>query len=135
VREAIVNQLVARPAALSVAKSGSPRVAAGGTAVFVIRVRNRSRATVRRLVATDTPPTGATALSVSGAEITSSGGVVWTRPGLAPGRAWTLTVRLRVPAGAKGRLVNRVTVISRNAVPVQSRDPFRVVPSKVSVTG
>jgi hypothetical protein len=67
---------------------------------------------------------------------TSTPDLVWTRAALAPGERWTLTVRMRLPAGAQGRIVNRVRVVAGNAVSVQSQDPTRVRRSTaVPVTG
>ena len=84
---------------------------------------------------TDTPPKGATAHSAS-AKTTSAGNLVWRRASLAPGQRWTLNVRMDVPAGARGEIVNRVRVASANAVAVQSQAPTRVVRSTlVPVTG
>ena len=87
-------------------------------------MRNRSKGTVRRLVVTDTPPKDAGAHSAS-ATTTSAGNLVWRRASLAPGQRWTLNVRMDVPAGARGEIVNRVRVASANAVAVQSQAPTR----------
>ena len=132
----MVAQMLRDPTALSVAKLGSPpRARAGGSASYRIEVRNRSKGTAQRLVVTDTPPKGATAHSAS-AKTTSAGGLVWRRASLAPGQRWTLNVRMDVPAGARGEIVNRVRVASANAVAVQSQAPTRVVRSTVvPVTG
>ena len=131
----MVAQILRDPTALSVAKLGSPRALAGGSASYRIEVRNRSKGTAQRLVVTDTPPKGATAHSAS-AKTTSAGGLVWRRASLAPGQRWTLNVRMDVPAGARGEIVNRVRVASANAVAVQSQAPTRVVRSTlVPVTG
>ena len=132
----MVAQMLRDPTALSVAKLGSPPWArAGGSASYRIEVRNRSKGSVERLVVTDTPPKGATAHSAS-AKTTSAGGLVWRRASLAPGQRWTLNVRMDVPAGARGEIVNRVRVASANAVAVQSQAPTRVVRSTVvPVTG
>ncbi len=126
VSDSLVAQLLRDPTALSIAKLGSPRARAGGSAFYRIEVRNRSKGTVRRLVVTDTPPKDASAHSAS-AKTTSAGGLVWRRASLAPGRRWTLNVRMDVPAGARGEIVNRVRVASANAVAVQSQAPTQVV--------
>ena len=90
---------------------------------------------MRRLVVTDSPPKGATARSAS-AETTSAGGLVWRRASLAVGQRWTLHVRMDVPAGAHGVIVNRVRVVSANAIAVQAQAPTRVLRSTlVPVTG
>ncbi len=131
----MVAQVLRTPQALSVAKLGSLQALAGGSASYRIEVRNRSKGRVRRLVVTDTPPKDATARSAS-AETTSAGGLVWRRASLAPGQRWTLNVRMDVPAGARGEIVNRVRVASGNAVAVQSQAPTQVVRSTVvPVTG
>jgi uncharacterized repeat protein (TIGR01451 family) len=135
VSDVLVAQILRTPQALSVAKLGSLRALAGGSASYRIEVRNRSKGRVRRLVVTDTPPKGASAHSTS-AETTSAGGLVWRRASLAPGERWTLKVRMDVPAGARGEIVNRVRVASENAVAVQSQAPTQVVRSTVvPVTG
>ena len=135
VSNTVVAQMLRDPTALSVAKLGSPRARAGGSASYRIEVRNRSKGSVQRLVVTDTPPKGATAHSAS-AKTTSAGNLVWRRASLAPGQRWTLAVRMDVPAGAGGEIVNRVRVASANAVAVQSQAPTRVVRSTVvPVTG
>ena len=134
VSDRLVNQLLRDPTALSIAKLGSRRALAGGSATYRIEVRNRSKGTVRRLVVSDTPPKGANALA-SGAEATSAGGLVWRRASLVPGQRWTLNVRMNVPAGVRGEIVNRVRVASANAVAVQAQAPTRVVPTVVPVTG
>ena len=136
VSDAVVAQMLRDPTALSVAKLGSPpRARAGGSASYRIEVRNRSKGTAQRLVVTDTPPKGATAHSAS-AKRTSAGNLVWRRASLAPGQRWTLNVRMDVPAGARGEIVNRVRVASANAVTVESKAPTQVVRSTVvPVTG
>jgi uncharacterized repeat protein (TIGR01451 family) len=135
VSDVVVAQILRTPQALSVAKLGSVRAPAGGSASYRIEVRNRSKGTVRRLVVTDTPPKDASAHSAS-AKTTSAGGLVWRRASLAPGQRWTLNVRMDVPAGARGVIVNRVRVASVNAVTVQSQAPTQVVRSTVvPVTG
>lgn len=133
--DSLLNQILSDPKALSIAKLGSPRALAGGSATYRIEVRNRSEGTVRRLVVTDTPPKGATARSVS-AETTAAGGLSWSRGSLAPGQRWTLDVRMDLPAGARGEIVNRVRAASANAVAVQAKAPTRVLRSTVvPVTG
>jgi uncharacterized repeat protein (TIGR01451 family) len=136
VSDTVVAEMLRDPTALSVAKLGSPpRARAGGSASYRIEVRNRSKGTAQQLVVTDTPPKGATAHSAS-AKTTSAGNLVWRRASLAPGQRWTLNVRMDVPAGARGEIVNRVRVASANAVTVESQAPTRVVRSTVvPVTG
>jgi Domain of unknown function DUF11 len=89
-------------------------------------VRNRSKATVQRLVVTDTLPKDATPLETSSANTSSGGGLVWRRASLAPGQIWRLTVRVLLPESAQGAVVNRVRITSANAVAVESQDPVQV---------
>ena len=104
-----------RRANLRVSKAGPRRVRAGGTANYVIRIRNTSKTTARNLIINDQLPRGLVLARRPANSKLRGRTVQWRVKRLAPGRTITRRVRVRVLNSVQGRRCNRATVVARNA--------------------
>ncbi|WP_210490961.1 SdrD B-like domain-containing protein [Patulibacter sp. SYSU D01012] len=114
-------------ARLSLVKRASAKVVrAGRTVTYRLTVKNRGNAVANRVRVCDTLPAGTTVVSRGGGRL-RGGKVCWTARRLAPGKAVTRTLTLRVDREARtGTVVNRATASATGVRTARARRSVRV---------
>ena len=107
--------------------AASPRVKAGGTALFTIVWKNTGKAAAKHVVICDNLPDHMTFVSAARASY-RDGKVCWMRRSVASGTALTFRVVARVDAGVGNeKLVNVATATASNAKPARAEAPVRAL--------
>jgi uncharacterized repeat protein (TIGR01451 family) len=129
-----VTTTVTALADLSIVKSGSAEVSAGGVLSYTLSVSNAGPSTASSLVVSDTLPAGVTNASASGSGWScgvSSGVATCTRPSLSVGSAPAITITATAPAQA-GQIDNQASVGSATADPVVNNNTSNTVTTTVT---